>query len=66
MRLFPKPLHPIIAPIFQREIRKHLNICKRLALPIIRERLAHIQNPQKDSTYKAPVSSMMCKIQQMS
>lgn len=56
MRLFPKPLHPIIAPIFQREIRKHLNVCKRLSLPIIRQRLQHIQNPGKDSAYKAPVS----------
>lgn len=53
MRLWPKWMHPVIAPYFTRDVRHHLAECKKVALPIIRKRLQDIRNPPPD--YKAPV-----------
>lgn len=64
MNLMPKSIHAFVAPFMTRDVKKHLKICGDICLPVIRERLAHIQNPQKDPGYKAPVGCgmiMLCK-----
>ncbi|KAI5367110.1 putative cytochrome P450 [Septoria linicola] len=54
MRLFPKWMHPIVAPILKRDVDKYRDICKRIALPEIHARLKHLQSSSKDLNYTEP------------
>lgn len=57
MRLLPKSIHTIVAPYFTRDVKRHLAICKEIALPEIRERLKHIQSPSYKPS-EAPVDAL--------
>ena len=54
MRMFPNWSHPVVAPITTRKVKKHLQICKDIAMPEIRERLQHLQSKTKDPSYQEP------------
>lgn len=43
LTLIPAFLHPIVAPIIVRGVKKHLAICKRISLPVIKHRLQQMQ-----------------------
>jgi len=47
LKLIPDFLHPIAAPIIMRPVRKHFNICKNLARPVIADRIHRMKTQGK-------------------
>jgi cytochrome P450 len=47
LKLIPDFLHPIVAPFVVRECRRHFNICKEIATPIIEDRLHRMRTQGK-------------------
>lgn len=54
MRLFPRFMQPVVAPFFQREVRKHREICKKIAMPEIHDRLDFLLGKSKAPNYQEP------------
>ncbi|CAK1357849.1 unnamed protein product [Cercospora beticola] len=54
MKLFPKWMKPLVAPILTRDVHNYREKCKRIAVPEIRERLSHLQSEAKDPNYVEP------------
>jgi len=52
LKLVPKFLHPIVAPLIVRAVKKHEAICTKLSTPIVRRRLKDMARLGKD--YKPP------------
>lgn len=39
INLFPKWLRPFVAPLIVKRLKKHVDICKKIAMPIVQNRL---------------------------
>lgn len=63
MRMWPKWTHPFIAPYYTKDVKYHLAQCKKVALPIMRKRLADIQNPPPG--FKAPVDALQWMLEDL-
>lgn len=54
LKLLPKWLHPLAGPIAARPVASSLAVCKRIAAPVMEERLRNMLDPVLAKTYKAP------------
>jgi cytochrome P450 len=54
MKMLPHWSHPLLAPFLTRDVEKYRNICQRIVVPEIRDRLRHLQSTTKDPSYQEP------------
>ncbi|RDL32351.1 Cytochrome P450 [Venustampulla echinocandica] len=51
VRMLPRPLQPLLAPLITYSNRKHHDICMRVCLPVIIDRLQHTAAKRADAGY---------------